>query len=78
MIQDYVETKVSDEEFNREKNKFKHCPPFTKESYYYRKKFVEYFGDNESVARTIPYYWMPKWTESKDPSARTLKVYSKK
>ncbi|QKF93994.1 asparagine synthetase glutamine-hydrolyzing [Fadolivirus algeromassiliense] len=75
-IQEHIETIVSDEEFISQKDKFKHCTPFTKESYYYRKKFVEYFGDSENIAHTIPYFWMPKWSpETKDPSARTLKVY---
>ena len=75
-IQEHVETIVSDEEYLLQKDKFKHCPPFTKESYYYRKKFVEFFGDSEEKAKTIPYFWMPKWScETNDPSARTLKVY---
>lgn len=26
----------------------------------------------------IPYYWMPKYTDAKDPSARTLEVYNEK
>jgi asparagine synthase (glutamine-hydrolysing) len=76
VIQEYIETVVSEEEYLREKDKFTHCTPFTKESYYYRKKFVEYFGDSEDIAKLIPYFWMPKWTsETLDPSARTLKVY---
>ena len=75
IIQEYIETIVSDEEYEKNKDNFKHCPPFTKESYYYRKIFVEYFGDGEEIAKTIPYYWMPKWTKSNDPSARTLSVY---
>lgn len=76
VIQEYMETQISDDEYNKERNKFKYCTPFTKESYYYRKKFVEYFGESESVAKTIPYFWMPKWTnETQDPSARTLKKY---
>lgn len=76
IIQEYIETKVSDKEFNENKDKFKHCPPFTKESYYYRKKFVEYFGDSEEKAKTIPYFWMPKWSPGvMDPSARVLTNY---
>lgn len=75
-IQEHMETLVSDEEYLSEKDKFHHCPPISKESYYYRKKFVEYFGDSESVAKTIPYFWMPKWCgENNDPSARTLDIY---
>lgn len=76
IIQEHIEKIVSDEEFETNKNKFTHCPPHTKESYYYRKKFVEYFGDNEEKAKLIPHFWMPKWSpETNDPSARTLKVY---
>lgn len=81
IIQEHMETLVSDEEFNTQKDKFKHCPPFTKESYYYRKKFVEYFGDNEEKSKIIEHFWMPKWTkndETLDPSARVLKIYSDK
>ncbi len=74
-IQDYIETIVSDEEFEKEKQKFIHCPPTSKESYYYRKKFVEYFG--EQHAKVIPYFWLPKWSgDIKDPSARKLSTYS--
>jgi asparagine synthase (glutamine-hydrolysing) len=74
IIQDHIETLVTDEEFQTEKDKYAWCTPYTKESYYYRKKFVEFFGDDNS--KIIPYYWLPKWTtETTDPSARTLKVY---
>lgn len=72
LIQNHINTVVSDEEFQAQKDKYQHCTPFTKESYYYRKKFCEYFGDNHS--NLIPYFWMPKWIESNDPSARTLKI----
>jgi len=72
IIQERIDKLISDEEFNSEKNKFKHCKPFTKESYYYRKKFVEFFGPSETVSETIPYFWMPKWIKSDDPSARTI------
>ena len=36
------------------------------------KKFQEYgYSDN-----IIPYYWMPKYVNAKDASARTLNVYN--
>jgi asparagine synthase (glutamine-hydrolysing) len=74
MIQEYIDKKVSDEEFTANKDKYAHCPPHTKEAYYYRKKFCEYFGDHN--AGLIPYFWLPSWSpETKDPSARTLKNY---
>ena len=72
-VQKYIDTIVSDDEFENNKKHYTFCEPKTKEAYYYRKKFREYFGERDVV---IPYYWMPKWTEeTNDPSARTLKIY---
>jgi len=42
------------------------------EKQYYSSIFSSYFGNCENI---IPYYWMPKYTEAKDPSARTLDFY---
>jgi asparagine synthase (glutamine-hydrolysing) len=42
------------------------------EKYYYRKIFNEYFPNCENI---IPYLWMPKYTNTNDPSARTLYFY---
>ena len=48
-------------------------PGKTRESIHYLKKFDESFGsENRDV---IPYYWMPRWSETVDPSARTLTHY---
>ena len=41
----------------------------SKEQQYYKQIFDEYYPNKRSV---IPYYWMPKWSNTKDPSARTL------
>jgi asparagine synthase (glutamine-hydrolysing) len=74
IVQEYIETLVSEEEFRMESKKFTHNTPFTKESYYYRKKFGEYFG--EAHSKVIPYFWMPRWSGNVgDPSARVLSVY---
>jgi asparagine synthase (glutamine-hydrolysing) len=74
IIQEHIDNIISEEEYLTEKDKYIYCTPFTKESYYYRKKFVEFFGD--SKADVIPHFWMPQWSkETNDPSARTLKVY---
>jgi asparagine synthase (glutamine-hydrolysing) len=48
-----------------------HCTPYTKESYYYRKTFHEYYKNDE----IIPHFWLPNQTwcnGQKDPSARAL------
>jgi asparagine synthase (glutamine-hydrolysing) len=71
VLQEHLNTIISDEEFNQNKDKFDPTPP-NKEAYYFRKKYKEYFGNN----KLIDYYWLPKWCgENKEPSARVLNVY---
>ena len=69
IIQNFVEDLVTDEEF--ENHAFYHCPPQTKEQYYYRKIFEEHYAGR---ALTIPHFWMPRWCGDDviDPSARVL------
>ena len=40
---------------------------------YYKSLFNLYYPNCEHI---VPYYWMPKYIESKDPSARTLEIYT--
>lgn len=49
-------------------------PPETLEQLYYRMIFEKYYP-NQGLS--IPYMWMPRWSNSKDSSARTLKIYDK-
>ena len=49
-----------------------HNAPQTKEQYYYRYLFESYYKD---MGHVIPYFWMPKFVDAKDSSARTLNVY---
>jgi len=75
IIQEHVETLFTDMELEESKIKYKHLPPITKESLYGRKLFCEEFGENETVAQTIPYFWLPKWVgDLKEPSARILEI----
>ena len=46
-----------------------HLSPQTKEQMYYRYLFEQKFPKRENI---IPYFWMPKWSNTTDPSARTL------
>jgi len=72
IIQEHVDGLVSDEEFAQKSVKMTPQPRL-KESYYYRTIFDKFYPGR---ANTIPYYWMPRWTEEQnDPSARRLKVY---
>lgn len=73
VIQEYVETFITDQELADAQTQYSHLTPHSKESLYYRRLFCEYFGTNESVAKTIPYFWLPKWCgDIKEPSARIL------
>ena len=54
---------------------YKHLVPKTKEQYYYRTIFEQYYPKMGTI---LPYFWMPKYTNATDPSARTLAVYKEK
>lgn len=43
------------------------------EKFYYQKLFLEYYPNCLSI---VPYFWMPKYTNATDPSARTLAMYT--
>ena len=45
--------------------------PTTAEMYYYRTIFESKYGSDMSTV-TVPAFWMPRWSDTKDPSARTL------
>lgn len=72
ILQDYINDKISDQEFNHCKNNYKINPPKTKEAYYYRTIFERFY---QNTSQVIPYFWMPKYTNATDPSARTLNNY---
>ena len=73
IINEYVDTLVSDEEFSQESIKFTYNTPKTKEAYYYRKIFNKYYKNHNVLT---PYMWLPKWCgEVDDPSARVLEIY---
>jgi len=47
-------------------------PNIKTEKYYYNLIFDEHFPNCQHL---IPYFWMPKYTDAEDPSARTLSFY---
>jgi asparagine synthase (glutamine-hydrolysing) len=74
MTQEYAKIKISDEEFISIQSMYKdHLMPYTHESAYYRKIFEQHFKNGH---KNTPYYWLPNWSKSNDPSARTLQVYN--
>jgi asparagine synthase (glutamine-hydrolysing) len=76
ILQEYIDTIISDEEFEINKNKFTNVTIPNKEAYYYMKIFKKYYN-NEAI---IPYYWLPKKVNeynqlvnfTTEPSARIL------
>ena len=72
----HIDSMVSDGEFERECSKYAQIGngnvPIHKEAYYYRKLYEKHFGAELDL---IPYYWMPQWSDAKDPSARTIGKY---
>lgn len=74
IIQSYVDTIISDDEFEIEKQKFTNNTPQIKESLYYRLIFEKYYSSHSNV---IDFFWMPKWCgKQTDPSARVLNIYN--
>lgn len=76
IIQEHLETQISDEEFKTQQKKYSHNTPKTKEALHYRNIFEKYFAGHSNI---IPHFWMPnpKWCNVSDPSARVLNNYSK-
>jgi asparagine synthase (glutamine-hydrolysing) len=53
VIQSFVDSKISDEEYKTKSKAYVHCKPILKESYYYRKVFESIFGKQEKL---IPHF----------------------
>jgi len=69
-LQAHIDSEITDDEFEQERISIKNCTPELKESLYYRRVHRKLFP--ESMDDIIPHFWMPKWTNVKDPSAREL------
>jgi asparagine synthase (glutamine-hydrolysing) len=67
-IREYVDTIITDEEYEPYMNRFP-----SKEAYYYKKIYDEYFPTYQPVYE----YWLPKWVDhGGDPSGRILTVFN--
>ena len=67
-IQEFVEEKVSNDEFEPYKEDFP-----SKEAYYYKKIYNELFPNYQPMCN----YWLPKWVKhGGDPSGRILNVFN--
>jgi asparagine synthase (glutamine-hydrolysing) len=70
ILQEHIAIKL-----NLEQTYHKYIPCIETEKYYYKKIFNEFFPNCEKI---VPYFWMPKYTDATDPSARTLTFYEQK
>lgn len=57
---------------NIPKNLYKHLIPQTMEQYYYRTIFDSAYPNCQNI---LPYFWMPRFINATDASARTLNIY---
>lgn len=73
VIQELVDSKWSNDMLDKECSKYSHCTPPTKEALYYREVFEKNFPNQ---VHFMPYFWMPQWTDAKDPSARFISHYA--
>ena len=67
ILQEKIAEKLNCEELTE-----KYQPNIETEKYYYKKLFDEFYPNQSDI---LPYFWMPKYTMAKDPSARTLDIY---
>jgi asparagine synthase (glutamine-hydrolysing) len=77
IIQEYTYEKMHHEQYKVRifmNNLKDHLLPTTSEQQYYRCIFEEEY---RGLGKVVPYFWMPKYVEAKDASARTLAIYSK-
>ena len=71
IIQRRVAGLVSESDLASAEQKYPLNTPTTAEMYYYRTIFESKYGAKMATV-TVPAFWMPKWSDTKDPSARTL------
>ena len=75
-LKEYAESRYTDEEFEKERQRYSHARPFTKESLLYRQIFEKYYPGQSEMIKD---FWMPNkaWEgcDVNDPSARVLSNY---
>jgi asparagine synthase (glutamine-hydrolysing) len=71
-LQKYCNEQISDEEFSSRSERYPHVTPQTKEAYFYRKTFEEFYPIQEHI---LKHFWLPNWMDNKgEPSAKILKL----
>lgn len=68
-INEYVNRLYTDTQFEKLSRDYTINPPKSKEALWYREIFEKYYPAKYQLT---PYYWMPKWVTTNDPSAKTI------
>ncbi|XP_034457149.1 asparagine synthetase [glutamine-hydrolyzing]-like [Hippoglossus hippoglossus] len=71
-LQEHLQSMVNDDQMEKAHKTFPHLPPCNKEAYYFRQVFEKSYPGR---AEWLSHYWMPRWINATDPSARTLSIY---
>lgn len=70
ILQEYIAVNM-----NIEEKSDNYTPCIETEKKYYKQLFDSYYPNCSHI---VPYFWMPKYIHSDDPSARTLTIYTDK
>jgi asparagine synthase (glutamine-hydrolysing) len=75
ILQEKIESEVSDEILASAQQTITHHTPKTKEALWMRRLYEQFYPNMDHL---IPYQWLPRWVgDISDPSARVLSVYNK-
>ena len=73
ILQEFISTMLKLEHYYEEKNIIDKYPiSIETEKLYYKNLFDSYYPYCDKL---VPYFWMPRYSNASDPSARTLKLY---
>ena len=67
-----IKDNLKDFKISLEDNNYCENVPKTNEEIYYRYLYDQFFPNTSSI---VPYFWMPRFINADDPSARTLSFY---
>jgi asparagine synthase (glutamine-hydrolysing) len=73
ILQDFISSMMKLENYYEENIINKYPSNIETEKLYYKKIFDSYYPHCDNI---IPYFWMPRYTNATDPSARTLEIYN--
>ena len=75
IIDDKIKERFSDKYDKDLKANYKENIPTTREQRYYRDIYDSLYPN---MSHMLPYFWMPKFIDATDSSARTLDIYKEK